>query len=89
MSDKFEYYGYTVKVIKYEADKGKKQKIYVASTDVYMSEKTINKIIHARCDIENNGFYELKHKWNMNHCYIADENAINVIWQMIMMSYNL
>ena len=25
----------------------------------------------------------------MNHCYIANENAIDVILQMIMMSYNL
>ena len=90
-SDNFEYYGFTVKVIKYEEedDKGKKQEIYVVGTDVNMSEKTINRIIHARWDIENNGFYELKHQWNMKHCYIAEENAIDVILQMIMMSYNL
>lgn len=89
-SDKFEYYGFKVKVVKYEEDKkGKKQEIYVACTDINMSEKTINKIIHARWDIENNGFYELKNQWNMNHCYIANENAIDVILQMIMMSYNL
>ena len=25
----------------------------------------------------------------MKHCYVADENAIDVITQMIMMSYNL
>ncbi|MBQ3409695.1 MAG: hypothetical protein IJH12_10920 [Clostridia bacterium] len=29
-------------------------------TDENMSEKTINKIIHARYDMENNGFYEPK-----------------------------
>ena len=90
-SDNFEYYGFTVKVIKYEEedDKGRKQDIYVVSTDVNMSEKTINKIIHGRWDIENNGFYELKHQWNMKHCYIAEENAIDVVLQMIIMSYNL
>lgn len=90
-SDNFEYYGFKVKVVKYEEEdkKGKKQEIYVACTDINMSEKTINKIIHARWDIENNGFYELKNQWNMNHCYIANENAIDVILQMIMMSYNL
>ena len=54
-----------------------------------MTEETINKVIHARWDIENNGFHELKHQWNMNHCYIAEENAINVIIQTIILSYNL
>lgn len=90
-SDKFEYYGLEVKVVKYkeEDEKGRAQEIYAVCTDTNMSEKTINKIIHARWDIENNGFYELKHQWNMKHCYIADENAIDVILQMIMMSYNL
>ena len=90
-SDIFEYYDTEVKVVKYSEtdDKGRKQEIYVVSTDVNMNEKTINKIIHARWDIENNGFHELKHQWNMNHCYIAEENAIDVIMQMIMLSYNL
>lgn len=59
------------------------------STDVKLDEKLINKIIHARWDIENNGFNELKNYWNMKHCYIADEKAIDVILQMIIMSYNL
>ena len=90
-SDKFEYYGFTVKVIKYEEQdkKGRKQEIYVVCTDINMNEKTINKIIHARWDIENDGFKELKNQWNMKHCYIANENAIDVILQMIVMSYNL
>mgnify|MGYP007070238712 CR=1 FL=1 len=34
-------------------------------------------------------FHELKNYWNMNHCFISDEKAIDVILQMIMMSYNL
>ena len=54
-----------------------------------MREETINKIIHARWEIENEGFNELKNQWNMSHCYIANENAIDVIMQMITMSYNL
>ena len=54
-----------------------------------MAEETINKIIHARWDIENNEFNELKNYWNMKHCYIAEENAIDVIMEMIIMSYNL
>lgn len=90
-SDNFEYYGYKVKVVKFEEEdrKGKKQEIYVVCTDTKMSEETINKIIHARWGIENEGFNELKKQWNMSHCYIANENAIDVIMQMIMMSYNL
>lgn len=58
-------------------------------TDLDLNEKTINKIIHARWDIENEGFNELKNYWNMNHCFIANENAIDVIMQTIMISYNL
>ena len=54
-----------------------------------MKENTINKIIHGRWDIENEGFNELKNYWNMKHCFIANENAIDVIIEMIIMSYNL
>lgn len=90
-ADEFEYKGKKVKVVKYEEEeeKGKKEEIYVVSTDAKMSEKTINKIIHGRWGIENEGFNELKNQWNMRHCYIANEKAIDVIMQMIIMSYNL
>lgn len=89
-SDVFEYKELLVKVVKYEENtKQRKDKIYIVSTDISLKEKTINKIIHARWDIENEGFNELKNYWNMKHCYIADENAIDVIMQMIMISYNL
>lgn len=90
-SDKFEYKSKIIKVAKYiEKDKkGMKNTIYVVCTDLGMNEKTLNRIIHARWEIENNGFNELKNQWNMKHCYIADENAINVIMQMIILSYNL
>lgn len=90
-SDIFEYKGMEIKVVKYiEIDKKHKQEeIYVVCTDVNLDEKTINKIIHARWDIENEGFNELKNGWNMKHCYIGDEKAIDVILQMIIMSYNI
>lgn len=89
-SDIFEYKNMELKIVKYiEKSSKKKDTIYVISTDVNISEKTINKIIHARWDIENEGFNELKNYWNMNHCYIADEKAIDVIMEMIIMSYNL
>ena len=70
-SDNFEYYGYTVKVVKYEEDdeKGKKQEISVVCTDVNMNEKKINKIIHARWGIENEGFIDtIKDLFFENKC---------------------
>ncbi len=94
-ADIFEYQGIKVKVVKFEEryNKTKKEEqvdiIYVISTDLNISEQTINKIIHARWDIENNGFNELKNYWNMKHCFIADENAIDVIIETIIMSYNI
>ena len=86
------YKGELIKVVKYEEKNEKEEKIdtiYVVSTDLELSEKTINKIIHSRWDIENNGFNELKNYWNMKHCFIGEEKAIDVIIQMIIMSYNL
>lgn len=93
-SDIFEYKNEKVKIVKYEEEykKGKEHEteiIYVLCTDLKLKEETINKIIHARWDIENNGFNELKNYWNMKHCYMADEKAIDIIMQMIIMSYNL
>lgn len=94
-TDIFEYQGIKVRVVKFEEtyNKTKKEKqvdiIYVISTDLNISVQTINKIIHARLDIENNGFNDLKNYWNMKHCFIAEENAIDVIIETIIMSYNL
>ena len=90
-SDIFDYKDYKVKVVKYIEIKEKKEKkeIYVVCTDTKLNERTINKIIHARWEIENEGFNELKNGWNMKHCYIGDEKAIDVILQMIIMSYNI
>ena len=89
-ADIFEYKKQRIKIVKYiENTKKKKDTIYVICTDLELDEKTINKIIHARWDIENEGFNELKNYWNMKHCFIANENAIDVILQMIIMSYNL
>ena len=91
-SEIIEYKGIKIKVVKFEEKELNSKKtdvIYVISTSLNMNEITINKIIHARWDIENDGFNELKNHWNMNHCFMADEKEINVILQMIIMSYNL
>ena len=89
-----EYQGIKLEVVKFKEKqkKGKKEKedtIYVVSTDIKMKNSTINKIIHARWDIENEGFNELKNHCHMNHCYICEENAIQVILEMMIISYNL
>ena len=60
--------------------------IYVVCTSKDMKEKTINKIIHTRWNIENNGFNELKQYWHLRHCFIAYSN---VMLQFIVLSYNL
>ena len=93
-SEIIEYKGIKIKVVKFEEkinqkDKEKTDTIYAISTEIMMKEEVINKIIHARWDIENDGFNELKNYWNMNHCFMADEKGINVMIQMIILSYNL
>lgn len=93
-SEKLEYKDIPVKIVKFE-EKYMKDKvlktdtIYVVSTSLNIRNETINKIIHARWDIENNGFNELKNYWQMKHCFMADEKAIKVILQMMIVSYNL
>lgn len=93
-SEIIEYKEIKVKVAKYKEkykknNEKKEDKIYVISTDTTMKEETMNKIIHERWDVENEGFNELKNSWNMKHCYMADDKAIDIILQMIIMSYNL
>lgn len=93
-SEILEYKNMKLKVVKFKEKykKGKETKedtIFVVSTDLNMSNRTINKIIHERWDIENEGFNELKNQCNMRHCYMAEENAIHVILQMMILSYNL
>ncbi len=90
-SDIFDYKNYKVRVVKYIEinEKKERKEIYVVCTDTNFNEITINKIIHSRWGIENEGFNELKNGWNMKHCYIAEEKAIDVVLQMIIMSYNI
>lgn len=93
-SDVLEYAEIPVKVVKFEEKyfKNKKEKtdtIYVVSTSLSLKNETINKIIHARWDIENEGFNELKNYWHMDHCFMANRKAIDVILQMMIISYNL
>lgn len=67
----------------------KRDIIYVASTSMSFKNETINKIIHARYNIENDGFNELKNYCNMKNCFMAEEKSINVMLQMMVICYNL
>ena len=51
--------------------------------------ETILKIMHLRWNIENCGFRTLKQRYNINHIYIGNLNAINYIVQMIFLVFNL
>ena len=69
----------------------KKREILVATT-LSKQEATpdlIREIIHRRWDIENTGFHELKGNWNMEHCYIHQEVAFQVILWLMFLAVNL
>ena len=85
--ESIEYKGIELQVLKFIENEEKT--IYVVCTSKDMKEKTVNKIIHARWNIENNGFNELKQYWHLGHCFIAHSNGINVMLQFIVLSYNL
>ena len=52
-------------------------------------DKLILKIMHLRWNIENNGFRTLKQQLHVNHIFIGEFNAINYIFQMIILVFNL
>lgn len=51
--------------------------------------ETILKVMHRRWLIENNGFRVLKDRYNMDHCYVGEINAIRLINEIIMLVFNL
>jgi hypothetical protein len=61
----------------------------VTTLDSSVKSEIVWKIIHKRWDIENNGFRELKTKWNIDHCFIHDPNAIEAFFIIQMMAFNL
>ena len=93
-SDTFELTNYNygkVRFIKYEEElpKGERQTILVVTTLLQQDVKTILKIMHSRWLIENNGFRVLKDRYNLDHCYVGELNAIRLINEIIMLVYNL
>ena len=94
--DLFELTGYekdvrVVRSIETNYDNGKEtvQELYVVTNMLEHDVETILKIMHLRWNIENCGFRTLKQRYNINHIYIGELNAINYIVQMIFLVFNL
>ncbi len=80
-----------VRFVKYEEEyeKGEKETICVITTLLTHKLETILKIMHSRWLIENKGFRVLKDRYNLDHCYIGEINAIRVINEIMMLIFNL
>lgn len=95
-NDKFEFstYEHPVRVVRsveqyWHEGKEKQQEIYIATNMLNHSVRTIIKIMHIRWHIENCGFRKLKQQYNLEHIFIGEFNAINYIFQMIILVSNL
>lgn len=90
----FAEYTDTVRVIKSVEDywgggEVKQQTLYIATNMLTHDVNTIIKIMHLRWNIENNGFRKLKQQYNLEHIFIGEYNAINYIFQIIILVSNL
>ena len=65
------------------------QDIYVVTNMLFHDIETILKIMHYRWNIENCGFRTLKQRYDLEHIYVGDLNAINYMVQMIFLAFNL
>lgn len=95
-SDEFEFstYEHPVRVIRsveqyWHEGEEKIQELYIATNMLNHSVRTIVKIMHLRWNIENCGFRKLKQQYNLEHIFIGEFNAINYIFQMIILVSNL
>ena len=95
-SDEFEFstYEHQVRVIRsveqyWHEGEEKTQELYMATNMLEHSVRTIIKIMHLRWNIENCGFRKLKQQYNLEHIFIGEFNAINYIFQMIILVSNL
>ncbi len=80
-----------IRFVKYEEEYAKEehQTICVITTLLRHKLETILKIMHSRWLIENKGFRVLKDRYNLDHCYIGEINAIRVINEIMMLIFNL
>lgn len=68
---------------------GKYTQVVVMTTDFTIALQTIYKIIHARWDIENSIFNNLKTYCELEHCYIHEMNAATAIIYLMSIAFNL
>jgi len=69
--------------------KSKYNQMFIIITAHDIAVKTLYKIIHARWDIENNIFRQLKTEWHMNHCFIHHKNGLEAALMFMIISFNL
>lgn len=67
----------------------KTQELYIVTNMVSHQKGTIIKIMHLRWHIENCGFRKIKQQFNFEHIFIGELNAINYIFQMMILVSNL
>ena len=65
------------------------QELYVVTNMLIHDVETILTIMHLRWNIENNGFRTLKQRYNLEHIFIGEINAINYMVQIIFLAFNL
>ena len=94
--DTFELTGYEEparvvrsKEIIYRYGKEIKQEIYVVTNMLEHDVETILTIMHLRWNIENCGFRTLKQRYNLEHIFVGEINAINYMVQIIFLAFNL
>lgn len=64
--------------------------VWVATTiDHKRQHETVWKIMHKRWDIENCGFHQLKTQCNINHCFVHDATAIETMFMLTLIVFNL
>ena len=62
---------------------------FVTTCDKSIKAETIWKIGHRRWDIENSIFHDLKTNWYFEHNYTHDSNALQVLWLIFAITYNV
>ena len=65
------------------------QELYIVTNMLSHQRSTIIKIMHLRWHIENCGFRKIKQQFNLEHIFIGELNAINYIFQMMILVNNL
>ena len=101
--EKFEWNGLTLRFLRFTEQieetiyVGKKSSRRVVTHEMWISStagkhvtaQVIWQIAHKRWDIENNGFHELKGSWHIDHCFEHNAVAIEAIFYICIMAFNL